>query len=97
LSESINQGGGGGSGASGAAMGMMMQMMSGAGAGQSPGGNPSGGTTNKATDPIRGEGKGVDASKRTVAKAGGRSSSAFPAEFRDALEGFYNTMESDKE
>lgn len=98
LSESINQGSGSGSSSSSAAMGMMMGMMGMTPSnGPTPGGNPTGGNTTKSTDPIQGTGKGGTPGERTVTKAGGRSSSAFPAEFRDALEGFYNTMESDKE
>jgi hypothetical protein len=74
----------------------MMRRMFGMGqGGTTPGGNWSGGTT---SDPS-GTGSG-DASSgrggRTVEKAGVQDSSGWPAEFRDALEGFFNALEGEK-
>jgi hypothetical protein len=96
LGEAIQSGSGSGSGAGAGAMAMMMQMM-GMGSGPTPGGNPTGGNTTRATDPIKGDGSGAAAPDRTVSKAGGRNAEAFPSEFRDALQGFFNTMEAEPE
>ena len=80
--------------ASSAAMAMLMQMM-GMGAGQSPGGggNRSGGTTDKSNVELGGDPRGSGADPRKVDKTAGRETRPLPAEFREALQNYYKTIE----
>ena len=76
-----------------ALMKMLQQMAQRMGkAGQQPGGNWSGGTTDNASPANPGnasDGRGT----REVEKTGGHDTSAWPAEFRDALEGYFNAVD----
>jgi hypothetical protein len=99
LSKSCEQCSSQGQKSGGAQMEALMQMMRrmfGMGqGGTTPGGNWSGGTT---SDPS-GTGNGEASSGRgghTVEKAGGQDSSGWPAEFKDALEGYFKALEGEK-
>ena len=92
LSQAGQQAGGGSQGMS-ASMAMLMQRLMGMGAGQMAGGNPSGGDTERPNNPTSGNPAGRAGEGRTVEKASGRDTSRFPAEFREALEGYFNNVE----
>lgn len=88
------EGAGGGGGSSGI-MAMLMQML-GMGAGTSGGGSTQGGTTDQPATGTQGATAGAQPDPRHVDKATGRSEAALPAEFREALEGYFETMEQMK-
>lgn len=60
--------------------------------GQRPGGNWSGGGTDNASPNTTGT-AGAGRGQRGVEKTGGHDTSAWPTEFRDALEGYFNSIE----
>ena len=73
----------------------MMQMMGmgGGPGGSSPGGNPVGGGTDKASPLANGRGDGSAGTERRIDQASGRDTASLPVEFREALEGYYNTAD----
>ncbi len=75
-----------------ALMRMLQRMAQSGQSGQRPGGNWTGGTTDTASPSTSGE-AGAGRGRREIEKAGGRDTSAWPVEFRDALEGYFNTIE----
>ncbi len=95
LLESKCKGGGGGGGGAGSSLAMLMQMMGmGAGTGRSPGGSSAGGTTDLENVTVAGARAGDAGEEREVEKASGGKGQRMPAEFRDALQGYYNSIES---
>jgi hypothetical protein len=79
---------------SSAAMLMAMLGMSPAGGmGMSPGGNPSGGETSGGAETAGGPADGEAGDARKTDRSAGIDPSAFPDEFRDALEGYFNALE----
>lgn len=100
LDSSSGGGGGGGGGGQMSAQQMamlqqMMQMMGmgGGPGGSSPGGNPVGGGTDKASPLANGRGDGSAGTERRIDQASGRDTASLPVEFREALEGYYNTAD----
>ncbi len=91
-------GGGGGGGApnlsalSPELMAMLMRMM-GEGAGRTGGGSTAGGDTERVPDTTVGPAEGAAPEERPVEKAGGRTGESLPAEFRDALEAYFQAVE----
>lgn len=84
--------GGGGSGAG--QMAMLMQMMGkGSGMGRGPGASSTGGTTDQENVDVAGARTGDAGEERAVEKGSGVSGERMPAEFRDALQGYYNGIE----
>jgi hypothetical protein len=75
-----------------ALMRMLQQMAQRNQPGQRPGGNWTGGTTDNASPSTTGE-AGTGRGQRSVEKTGGHDTSAWPAEFREALEGYFNAIE----
>ncbi len=71
---------------------MLMQMM-GEGTGKTGGGSTAGGDTERASNTTPGPANGAAAGERYVEKAGGRSGENLPAEFRDALESYFQAVE----
>jgi hypothetical protein len=90
LLSSACQGAGGGSSSS--LMAALMQML-GMGAGATGGGSLQGGTTEHETTSANGSATGAPPEARHVEKAGGHSGSTLPAEFRDALEAYFDAVE----
>lgn len=69
------------------ALQQMMQM------GQQPGQGMNGGSTDRANKDVAGARPGKDGSQRPVQKLSGRDARTLPAEFRDALQGYFNAVE----
>ncbi len=95
LSASCSGMGGGSGNGSGAGMMAMLQQMFGlgAGSGQSGGGSTQGGWTDRANAPVTSSTTGDRSENRSVEKAGGHDASKLPAEFRDALESYFEAVE----
>lgn len=73
--------------------GFLAQMMGmGMGAGRSGGGSMMGGTTDRPNARIGGDPRGNAADPRLVEKTSGRDPKTFPTEFRQALQGYYNSI-----
>jgi hypothetical protein len=75
------------------AQAMLMQMM-GMGSGRSGGGNPGGGDTNSPSVHGGGDPAGESGDPREVVRAGGIDRNNIPAEFREALESYYEAIET---
>jgi hypothetical protein len=78
-----------------ALMQMLQRMAQRGQPGQRPGGNWTGGGTDNASPSTTGA-AGAGRGQRGVEKTGGHDTSAWPAEFRDALEGYFNSIEGGK-
>jgi hypothetical protein len=92
-----NSSGGGAGGANVSALppellAMLMRMM-GEGTGKTGGGSTAGGDTDRVAATAVGPAEGAAAGERHVEKAGGRSSETLPAEFREALESYFQAVE----
>jgi len=77
-----------------ALMQMLQRMAQGSQSGQRPGGNWTGGNTDAASPATSGS-AGTGRGRRDVEKTSGHDTAAWPVEFRDALEGYFNAMEGD--
>lgn len=60
-----------------------------------PGGNPQGGTTDRAAQPLSGDSTGRSAEERRVNKASGAASLSVPVEFRETLENYFKALEQE--
>jgi len=69
-------------------------LMAAAGMSSSGGGSTAGGTTDQANQSMGGDADGGVGDGRNVDRAIGVDRSSWPAEFRDALEGYFNSLES---
>lgn len=90
-------GGGGGSGLSlqglsPELLAFLMQMMGGS-TGPTGGGSMAGGDTERVPETAVGPAAGAAVAERAVEQAGGRGGELLPAEFRDALEAYFQAME----
>lgn len=73
---------------------MLQQMGFTPGSGSRPGGNPRTAMSNQTSQPATGDNKGKSSDPRAVEKAGGRVNRTFPAEYREALQRYYQALES---
>jgi hypothetical protein len=64
------------------------------GAGPRPGGNPRTAMSNQRSLPGSGDAKGKSSDPRPVEKAGGRVNRTFPAEYREALQRYYQALDT---
>jgi len=79
----------------GQSMASMMQMMGFGPAGKSGGGNPGGGTTDRANAYIPGSRAGAADEGRHTTQTTGNGSAPLPAEFREAIEGYQRAIEQE--
>jgi hypothetical protein len=91
LSDASQEAAGGAAGS--ASLMALLQRMLGLAASRAGGGNPGGGDTDRPNNTTAGDPAGRPADQRPVEKATGYDPSRYPAEFREALENYFQRVE----